>query len=82
MKEFLLRLFYFPTCLLRMCDDSEMIGYFTEPDPCYPLSDGLGYVYRTRCPMCGQNYVRNTVDFGGRILFDDYWQELWDERPR
>jgi hypothetical protein len=79
MKRFLLRLFYWLTCTLRMCDDSEFIGWFIAP-----IGDMKpGGVYRTRCPICGRNYVRNTSDpFDGKLYFDDFWSEQWERAKR
>ena len=76
MKKFLLRLFYWPSCLLGMCDD-RFVGYFIEPDGRF---DYIGHVYRTRCPHCGKDYVRNTNDKGSRLPFTASWERLWAER--
>lgn len=72
MKKFLLRLLNFPTCLLRMCRNTEMVGFFIPT-----LKSGC---YRTRCPYCGKEYVRNTEDpFGGTLMLDRGWKKRWLE---
>ena len=72
----LLWIFYLPTCFLRMCDDSEIVGPFVE----YPDGNIYG-VYRTKCPKCGRNYVRNTDDpYGGKQIFDKTWEGYWSKR--
>jgi len=68
------RLFYWPVCFIRACEDSEFVGWFPE------FGSGLeflGRLYRTKCPYCGRSYVRNTNDPDARLLWDELWEKLW-----
>lgn len=72
LPQFLLRVFYWPTCLFKLCDEDEeeFMGFF--------VPGHIEGIYKTRCKYCKREYVRNTRCLELRITYNDSWKEYWD----
>lgn len=64
------RLFYFPSCLLKMCDREDFLGFFIP-------GRHMG-CYKVRCVWCKRQYVRNTQFPETRIPYNETWAEYWN----